>query len=272
MRVWRAVDHSPAPRALLLSFSTAAGPANLCGEPSHVLKFSMAWQGQKNGKKEKKGKTKRRKSRQNGKMTRTTLANDRGYKFSDFVAFLAKISTKVDVNCSQAALQPGSATSLECRLPVPPYIPPSTSGKLIQIDYSVELVGRMGVLTRSFKLKVPILISALPPTGPAVAPPQMPPAPYVKSGDAAPGFDSSSTASSSSSHGTGHDPVQSLGGGALLSKAMDASAAALNVYPPPGVAFAPSAALPGTGEGETQPSYIYPPMKAPPNWYARMHV
>eukprot|EP00200_Dunaliella_tertiolecta_P002717 CAMPEP_0202337334 /NCGR_PEP_ID=MMETSP1126-20121109/50_1 /ASSEMBLY_ACC=CAM_ASM_000457 /TAXON_ID=3047 /ORGANISM="Dunaliella tertiolecta, Strain CCMP1320" /LENGTH=447 /DNA_ID=CAMNT_0048927489 /DNA_START=131 /DNA_END=1471 /DNA_ORIENTATION=+ len=193
---------------------------------------------------------------------RTTLANDRGYKFSDFVAFLAK----VDVNCSQAALQPGSATSLECRLPVPPYIPPSTSGKLIQIDYSVELVGRMGVLTRSFKLKVPILISALPPTGPAVAPPQMPPAPYVKSGDAAPGFDSSSTASSSSSHGTGHDPVQSLGGGALLSKAMDASAAALNVYPPPGVAFAPSAALPGTGEGETQPSYIYPPMKAPPNW------
>mmetsp|Transcript_12060 Transcript_12060/g.32977 ORF Transcript_12060/g.32977 Transcript_12060/m.32977 type:complete len:451 (+) Transcript_12060:248-1600(+) len=191
---------------------------------------------------------------------RTTLANDRGYKFSDFVAFLAK----VDVNCSQAALQPGSATSLECQVPLPQHIPPSTSGRHIQIEYTVELLAKMGALTHSFRMNAPILISGAPPAA-AMAPPPMPPAPVPSIASTVPGSGSSTSPYPNISG----DPLQIHGGGVLPENAMDATAPPPGPYPPLGIPppDSPYPVLPQANGGESQPCYSYPPIQAPPNWY-----
>eukprot|EP00983_Pelagomonas_calceolata_P019546 615072-Pelagomonas_calceolata.AAC.2 len=157
---------------------------------------------------------------------------------------------EVDVDCPQASLQPGSSTKLECKVPVPLSIPPSFFGRHIQIDYTIELLGKMDSLTHSFRMDAPIIISS--------SPPQMLPGPIPST---TPG---SGSIPSSLPPKTAGDLPQSYGGVALPSKA---AAPALDPHPPlstvsPGP---PHPALPQANGGEAQPCYSYPPMQAPPN-------
>eukprot|EP00200_Dunaliella_tertiolecta_P005145 CAMPEP_0202340250 /NCGR_PEP_ID=MMETSP1126-20121109/1768_1 /ASSEMBLY_ACC=CAM_ASM_000457 /TAXON_ID=3047 /ORGANISM="Dunaliella tertiolecta, Strain CCMP1320" /LENGTH=440 /DNA_ID=CAMNT_0048930925 /DNA_START=173 /DNA_END=1495 /DNA_ORIENTATION=- len=179
---------------------------------------------------------------------RTSLRSNSGKSYSGFITHV----TEVDVDCPQASLQPGSSTKLECKVPVPLSIPPSFFGRHIQIDYTIELLGKMDSLTHSFRMDAPIIISS--------SPPQMLPGPIPST---TPG---SGSIPSSLPPKTAGDLPQSYGGVALPSKA---AAPALDPHPPlstvsPGP---PHPALPQANGGEAQPCYSYPPMQAPPNWY-----
>ncbi|KAF5826424.1 hypothetical protein DUNSADRAFT_3196 [Dunaliella salina] len=188
-------------------------------------------------------------------LQRVRLRNDAGYSRSGFLTFVSVVDTNLD----HTALQPGSAPSVECRVPVPQHIPPTTSGRHIQIEYTVELLAKMNSARQSFRLNAPILINGAPPASAMMLPP-MPPAPPPSITIAVPGSESSTSPYPNISS----DPLQHHGGSVLPNKTVDATAPSPAPYPPLGIA---PPHPPANGGGEAPPCYSYPPMQAPPNWY-----